>query len=69
MVSEGRTAGPSEGLIDDVISVTVGPKPSLGAMDGVVGDRGVCTISEGVSIDAYKGADEIKHIISMTQLY
>lgn len=44
--------------------MTVGPKPSLGAMDGVVGDRGECTGSEGVSMVAYKGASEIKRLVS-----
>lgn len=50
----GRTDEEREGWYDDDMSVTVGPKPSLGAMDGVAGDRGEATDS-AASIEAYKG--------------
>lgn len=54
-VSAGRCPGAGDGRYVDETSVTVGPKASFGAIDGVEGDLGDCTVS-GVSIDAYKGA-------------
>jgi hypothetical protein len=52
-VSVGRAEAEREARVDDM-SVTVGPKPSLGATEGVTGDRGDVTAS-GISIEAYKG--------------
>lgn len=69
MVSVGRTVGPGDGRYEDVMSVTVGPKPSLGAMDGVVGDRGESTDSEGVSIVAYKGAETTRIVSNDARCY